>query len=167
MYFLHKCMTSCSYFTKGRQECTRTFRSLSVDIRFWEAQSLPGFEIWSAFETGLNILFVCFRYRVGVYSFLIYKVTWRCFESTQMELSLIWNICMGAQHSGVSRQWSSNWNRGHWSLKETSANAREPESLENKLWPSPKSAGCGTMTSGPPAYMLILIKCAGTKFWVR
>ena len=68
MYFLHKRMTSCPYFTKGRQKCTRTFRPLRVDIRFWNAQSLLGSEIWSTFETGLNVLFVCFRYRVGVYS---------------------------------------------------------------------------------------------------
>lgn len=81
-----------------------------------------------------------------------------------MEPSLIWNICMGTQHSGDSRQWSSNWNRGHWSLKETNANAREPESLENKLSPSPKSVLAVDMTSGPLAYMLILMKCAEIKF---
>lgn len=154
MYFLQKCMTSCPHFTKGRRACTSTplglwglisgsekhkaYRVMKFDLHL----KLDGTFCLFASDTGLVFT-----------PFMICKVTWRCFESIQMEPSLIWNICMGAQHSGDSRQWSSNWNRGHWSLKEAKANAREPESLENKLSPSPKSV----LPGGPWPQDLLLI----------
>lgn len=168
MYFLHKRMMSCPYFTKGRQECTGTplglWRLISASEKH-KAYWVLKFDLHLKLDQRL-CLFASDTALVFT-PFLIYKVTWRCFESIRMELSLIWNICMGAQHSGDSRQWSSNWNPGHWSLKETNINALEPESLENKLSPSPKSAGFSTMTSGPLACMLIPNKCAETKFSIR
>jgi hypothetical protein len=142
-------------------------RSTEKPNRFWNP---TGIWNWSGLFG-----FVCLKYRAGIYALLkcpnFKKVEWRLFESNQMEPYLIWNICMGTQHSGDSRQWSVNWNHSHWSMKGTGAHTLKSGGLETNCHPVlryKRFSGCGAMTHRASCFidhMLILIECAKTKFF--